>query len=236
MVRPFAQQGLFRRLVADNNRGIVAPARKSNIAKALRCEIENIRDRFIGTDRIVKILDVGCGDMGIAEILIQQIQGIEITCVDTYAPPVDEASSLRWFKYHQFDGKRLPFGDAEFDISMCVDVLHHAGSEGVGTLLHEMLRTSRFLVVKDHFETGLISRKLLQFADFYGNWGYGVNIPKQYFREDTWKQVIMNAGLDELRRINSVQIHGKIFSVIFPPRLHYISVMTKRKNGESSNT
>jgi ubiquinone/menaquinone biosynthesis C-methylase UbiE len=231
MVRPVAKHGMFRRLVADNNRGIVAPARKHNLAKVFQYEIGQIATHPYRSEGIIRILDVGCGDMGIAEALMQQMPGAEMTCVDTYAPPADDMSSPKWSKYRQFDGKRLPFDDAEFDISICVDVLHHAGSDGAELLLREMLRTSRYIVVKDHFETGWFSRILLQLADFYGNWGYGVNIPRQYFREETWKRMIQQAGLKELRRTNSVQIHGKLFSMILPPRFHFISVMTNSENG-----
>lgn len=231
MVRPVAQQGLFKKLVAENNRVIVAAARKSNIVMALRREIEQIVANSNRTEEPVRILDVGCGDMGISELLMQQMPDTEITCVDTYAPPAEESDNPRWRKYRQFDGKKLPFGDSEFDISMCVDVLHHAGIEGAETLLSEMLRTSRCVIVKDHFETGLITRTLLQLADFYGNWGYGVNIPKQYFRDESWMQAVRRAGLVELKRINSVQIHSDLLSVIFPPKLHFISVMTRREIG-----
>jgi len=229
MVRPVARHGILRKLIADNNRGFVAPARKTNIANALRLEIEQIGARK--ADGVVTILDVGCGDMGISEILTQQLPGIEITCVDTYAPPPSDAASPKWKKYRQFDGRTLPFGNAEFDISICIDVLHHAGMEGAQTLLREMLRTSRFQIVKDHFETGLVSRTLLQLADFYGNWGYGVNVPREYFREQTWRSAITKSGLEELRRINSVRIHSQLLSAVFPSKLHFISVMTRSGSG-----
>lgn len=227
MVRPVAQRGLFRKLVAGTNREMVAPERKLNIARALKQEIDQVWAQFYGSQNMIRILDVGCGDMGIAEILMQQLPGVEMTCIDTYAPSEQDTGSLKWQKYRQFDGNRLPFPNGYFDIAICVDVLHHAGLPGAEMLLRDMIRTSHFVVVKDHFEASLVSRTLLQLADFYGNWGYGVNIPRRYFRKETWNSAVTKSGLRELRRIDRVQVHGKFLSLILPARLHFVSVLTQ---------
>jgi len=225
MVRVAAQNGFFRKLVANSNRRLVAKARRSNLVNMLASEIELIDD-LVDTAVGLKLLDVGCGDMGISEGLADHLPAAEFTCVDTYLPPPEQTGVARWSKYLQFDGETLPFSDSRFDISICIDVLHHAGFDKAVRLLREMGRTSRYILVKDHFERGLVTRTLLQLSDFYGNWGYGVNIPRRYFREQTWNDVVGKSGLKEIRRVNRVQVHGRLVSSVLSPTLHFISVLT----------
>ena len=38
----------------------------------------------------IRVLDVGCGDMTLARGLLDQIEGIDLACVDIHPPPVKE--------------------------------------------------------------------------------------------------------------------------------------------------
>lgn len=66
------------------------------------------------------VLDVGCGDGLIAQLIMQtrsdlSVRGIGVLIRDGTKIPVEP-----------FDGQRLPYGNASFDVVMFVDVLHHS--------------------------------------------------------------------------------------------------------------
>ena len=82
-----------------------------------RC-IDKLGHRFRGDERL---LDVGCGDGGVARLLRGRVR--EVVAVDIEpSPQWQDADSLRFMVA---DGERLPFGDAEFDLVHSKDSLHH---------------------------------------------------------------------------------------------------------------
>ena len=50
-------------------------------------------------------------------------------------------------------------------------------------VLQKLSKSSKTIIIKDHFEHGFFSRQLLRFVDFYANYGYGVDVPKKYFNK-----------------------------------------------------
>lgn len=181
---------------------------------------------------IASLLDVGCGDMTLAET-IQTLTSIrQVTCTDIYPRP--DTTEERWAKYVPFDGKTLPFADREFDAVLLVDVLHHAEDQ-LDPLLREAARVSKLIVIKDHFEFGLYSQTLLKAMDIVGNWGYGVSIPKRYFNPARFEQLISRHRLRELRRIPEIQLYGHLPLVkwILRPRWQFISVLQSSPGASS---
>ena len=73
----------------------------------------------------IKLLDIGCGDMSIAENLMANKEGLQATCLDTYPLPEELTEEARWEKYVSFDGRTIPFEDKTFDVAVLCDVLHH---------------------------------------------------------------------------------------------------------------
>jgi len=78
-----------------------------------------------------KVLDFGCGDGIVAEIVAGRT-GAEITCVDV----IDNNLSSRPIRL--YDGRRLPFKDREFDASYASFVLHHC--DDPDAMLRELKR------------------------------------------------------------------------------------------------
>ena len=64
-------------------------------------------------------------------------------------------------------------------------------------------KISKNIIIKDHFEFGFFSRQLLRFVDFYANYAYDVNIPKEYFNYVSWKRTIKKSHLKEVELIKS---------------------------------
>src|SRR5690349_7501457 len=108
------------------------------------------------------VLDIGCGDGRLAELLMGRRADVRITGVDVLLRP-----NLRIPVKH-FDGAHLPFDDASFDCALLVDVLHHTDDPLV--LLREAQRVARrAIVVKDHTLSGTGARATLAFMDWVGN-------------------------------------------------------------------
>jgi len=228
-VRLSAQSSALKRVVARGNailRGISGGDRFSNLARTLENQFTQIRSEM---DRPPRLLDFGCGNMAIGEALDKASCVRLEACTDIYEPPAD-GDPQKWAKYRQVKEDVLPFADNAFDASMAIDVLHHAGTERAVVILRELARCSRYVVIKDHFEYGPVSRQLLRLADWYGNWAYDVNVPDRYFDMATWEQTISAAGLKEDRRTVGVTIHTGLFGLILPARLHFISVLSKSED------
>lgn len=175
----------------------------------------------------IKLVDIGCGDMSIAENLMANKEGLQATCLDTYPLPEELSEEAKWEKYVGFDGTTIPFEDKSFDVAVLCDVLHH-DFEQAERLVQEAYRVASYVIIKDHFEYGMISRQKLRLMDFVGNWGYGVSIPDYYFSTQSYEQLIQdNPAIQEIERICPIPLyqHNPIFNALFPGKLQFVSVL-----------
>ncbi len=65
------------------------------------------------------VLDIGCGSGLVAKRIQEHREDVSIRGVDVLVRP------QTYIPVKKFDGKRLPFDDASFDVTLFVDVLHH---------------------------------------------------------------------------------------------------------------
>jgi hypothetical protein len=219
-VRPRGQTpNLILASVLSYLRAFVGGDRFENLYNIIRSvtvslEIKNLR-----------LLDYGCGTMSFSHRL--QAEGVASTFIgmDIYPKPVDLRCDPIYSHYEQIseDGIEDKFG--KFDLAIAIDVLHHAAEEDYEKILRALAKTSRYVLIKDHFEYGPISRNLLRVADWYGNYAYGVNIPKRYFNRERWRTLVKSAGLTEIVVKTNVKVHGGLFGLIIRPRHHFISVL-----------
>lgn len=144
----------------------------------------------------VKALDVGCGDMSLADAISVDAPDVTWTCVDIH-PCAEEKriEDSRWNRYMQFDGKTLPFGAKQFDVVTFSDVLHHVPEELRIGLLRSAATVGSQVLIKDHFEYGAFSRLALRAMDFVGNFGYGVSVPQRYFSRSSFERLCDAADL-----------------------------------------
>jgi Methylase involved in ubiquinone/menaquinone biosynthesis len=171
-------------------------------------------------NKVLRLLDVGCGDMAIAKALASKYEKLQFICIDIY-PNIEH-----WNNYLEFDGKKIPFEDKEFDVVLFSDVLHH-DSVNMKTLLMEAKRVSNFIVIKDHFEYGLWSRRILQFADFIGNYGYGGSIPRHYFSKQSFLDLLDECRLEEIKQQCPIQLylHSNMIKLFFKSKYQFISII-----------
>lgn len=91
--------------------------RPGELRYRLRC-IDELGHEFSGDERL---LDVGCGDGGVARLLRERVG--EVVAVDVErSPDWDDSSGIA---FQIADGEELPFEDASFDLVHSKDSLHH---------------------------------------------------------------------------------------------------------------
>jgi SAM-dependent methyltransferase len=162
-----------------------------------------------------KVLDVGCGDGTLDQLILQQLPGVSIEGIDVL---VRTATKI---PVRPFDGMRIPYPDARFDVVMFVDVLHHTDDPLL--LLQEAQRVGKTILVKDHFRKGLLAGPTLRLMDWVGNAHHGVVLPYNYWSEKQWDDALRVVGLKSVEKIASLGLYPPPASWIFERRLHFIS-------------
>src|SRR3954462_6343512 len=168
--------------------------------------------------KAARVLDVGCGDALLDQALLQRRPDLRIEGVDVL---VRKGTPI---PVRQFDGRRLPFADGEYDVAMAVDVFHHA--EDAETLAAEMKRVARgSLVIKDHFLHGVPSGFILRAMDWVGNFRHGVRLPFSYWTEPEWHKAWDRCGLRPTAILRSLRLYPFPLSLIFERDLHFVAAL-----------
>jgi len=106
--------------------------------------------------------------------------------------------------------------------------LHHIGIERKGDLvqiLKNLKLKSKYILIKDHFEFNIISRVILIFMDFIGNYYNNVSIPKKYFRENEFSELIKTSNLKIVKKITNKEYYGKKFLFFNNSKFHFICLL-----------
>ncbi|MFP5269676.1 class I SAM-dependent methyltransferase [Coleofasciculus sp.] len=192
--------------------------------------VEQIHGRYIFNRRVdilsdhlaklipqnAHLLDVGCGDGLITDLIMQkrpdiQAQGIDVLVRNqTHIPVIP------------FDGQVIPFDEKTFDVVMFVDVLHH--TEDPMILLREAARvTRRAIVLKDHTCNGLFAGSTLRFMDKVGNERYSVVLPYNYWSKQRWFTAFEELFLKIDVWNKNLSLYPLPLNLIFDRSLHFVS-------------
>lgn len=165
------------------------------------------------------VLDVGCGDGGIAKALRALQPGLDIVGIDVLVRAQTQIAVTR------FDGATIPYPDESFDDVLFVDVLHHTDDPAV--LLAEAARVARrAVVVKDHVVAGVAAVPTLRFMDWVGNAHHGVALPYNYWREDQWRDAFREIGLTVESWESSLALYPVPARWLFDRQLHMLCRLT----------
>lgn len=175
----------------------------------------------------IELLDIGCGDMTLADEVGSRMTSCHIQCADIHPclPEVLERDP-RWHRYTVFDGRNLPYKDGQFDVAILSDVLHHVPPDMRLDLLRDARRVAKRVIIKDHFEYGWPSRQMLRAMDFVGNFGYGVSVPERYFDRSSFESLCKQADM----KIESMDVglqlyaHLPIVRNLLSPNWHFFAV------------
>lgn len=180
--------------------------------------------------RGASVLDVGCGDGQLAAHLGSLRPDLTIEGVDVLVRP-GAAIPVR-----SFDGTHLPLSDGSVDVALAVDVLHHASE--LRTLLADMMRVGRRIVIKDHTREGLLARETLTLMDYLGNARHGVALPCEYLAYGEWQRLFRELRLQIETWIPSLPLYPFPASLVFGRRLHFLAALsaggTERPDTRSS--
>lgn len=165
-----------------------------------------------------RVLDVGCGDGRIADLLQHKhptlaIRGIDVLARKSTHIPVET-----------FDGRVFPYEDGSFDIVMFVDTLHHTVDPTI--LLQEAVRTARTgILIKDHTLDGFLSEATLRMMDWIANADKGITLAYNYWPRNKWLEVFKDLNLSLGVWENNLGLYPWPANMWFERSLHFIALL-----------
>jgi SAM-dependent methyltransferase len=173
-----------------------------------------------------QILDVGCGDGRLGQLIMQQrpdvqIKGIDVLIREHLHIPVK-----------LFDGRVIPHADKSFDVVMFIDVLHHISDPEL--LVREAARVSRAnIIIKDHLREALFADATLRFMDWVGNERHGVVLPYNFWSRKQWREFFAEHDLKVAVFKKTLNIYPRPASWLFDRSLHFIAQLNKNNDRPS---
>ena len=163
-----------------------------------------------------EVLDVGCGDGLIGELMKRLRPELVIKGLDVLVRNATHIPVAR------FDGRALPYPDRSFDFVMFVDTLHHTIDPNI--LLREAARAARVgIIIKDHTRDGFLAGPTLRFMDWFGNARHGVALPYNYWPRSKWLDAFNDLDL----RLNvwkeDLGLYPWPANLVFERSLHFVA-------------
>jgi SAM-dependent methyltransferase len=170
----------------------------------------------------VRVLDVGCGDGLISALLHSKRPDVDVRGIDVL--PRDQPH----IPVELFDGCRIPFDDASFEVVLFSDVLHHTIDPTI--LQREACRVaSQCVVIKDHYRKGFAAAARLRVMDWVGNARFGVALPYNYWTEKQWHAAWQDIGLRPEQLVTRLGLYPVPADWLFGAQLHFIALLKNCK-------
>lgn len=155
-------------------------------------EIIGFCKKFIGQKE--EVLDIGSGTGWVAKHL-QDLLDVDVTCVDV----VNEHQT--GVPFFQYDGKKLPFDDGEYDTALLIYTLHHC-SDPLSVLKEaKRVSKSKIIIFEDTYNN-CIQKLLAKLFDYYLNKKYnpGVKLPFNFKKEEEWITIFRELNMEIVQR------------------------------------
>ena len=205
--------------------------RENQIINILLSELKDLD--FKNKNETYKILDFGSGKQ--PDIIFKLIQRLNnesnkiyhADCYDFYSDYEieklnDYNNSLSFYSFSKNNNYKT------YNVTLIIDVLHHIDLEDlneVKSTIKKIKSHTEYIIIKDHFEYSLISNLLLRIMDFVGNYHNGVFIPKKYFTKKSYKNLIEELNLKEIKRITNINYHRSYWLFFSQKKFHFLSVL-----------
>lgn len=165
------------------------------------------------------ILDIGCGDGQISELIASKVNGSSISGIDVME------RSIANIEVSKYDGLNIPHEDNSVDTCTFVDVLHHA--DDPYRVLEEAGRVARkSIVIKDHLADGFLNWEILRFMDWVGNERHGVSLPYNYLKKAEWDGYFEKLGWNLETWNTDLAIYPLWCSWAFDRKLHFVAKLS----------
>jgi hypothetical protein len=193
----------------------------------------NIISKNISSKKI-KILDFGSGfNPKIILKLDNKLRALgydsKINCVDFYSDDElkvlnSESETISFINFSQFESL-----ENRFDLVIISDVLHHIGIDRLEDEKNlKKAFKSNFILIKDHFEFSLITRYLLIFMDFIGNYKDSVSIPKNYFSHNKYSQFLQANNLEIIDKIENIKLYSFIYFPFNLKKIQFVHLLEQK--------
>jgi SAM-dependent methyltransferase len=169
--------------------------------------ILRVATRFLGPPADLSVLDVGCGP-GLADTFLHETFG-SMAGVDVSSKMVEHARRANpSVDYVVYDGGRMPFDTASFDLVFAISVLHHIDRPDRRAFAREIVRVVRpagVVAVLEHNPLNPLTRLVVSRCEF----DEGVHLVGM--RET--RRLLADAGADsvESRYILFFPWHARMF-------------------------
>jgi 2-polyprenyl-3-methyl-5-hydroxy-6-metoxy-1,4-benzoquinol methylase len=207
--------------------------REKKLSDYITFQISN----FLNNKTNLSILDFGSGKNPLVIYLIYEKLmvlypnlNIKIECFDIYKSSEitklnNKYKNINFYHIDDFDNKKNIY-----DFSLILDVLHHIDIRKKNIILDiikNLYINSQFVIIKDHFYYNNFSKLTLRVMDFIGNFYNDVSIPKIYFTQKEYNDILDKNNIIELKRITKYYYYKKIWLFFSNPHLHFISILSK---------
>jgi ubiquinone/menaquinone biosynthesis C-methylase UbiE len=131
------------------------------------------------------LLDFGCGDLSLSKLLHKEFPNLAITGVDV----VDSGVRAGGVTFTLYDGKKLPFRNNAFDVSISYHVLHHCSDPRVA--YGELCRvTKKKVLIVEPVYRNRFDLFLMKIVDRFSNgWrSVAISMPFTFQTEATWRR------------------------------------------------
>jgi SAM-dependent methyltransferase len=168
-----------------------------------------------------RVLDVGCGDGLIDQLIHGNRPDVKIEGIDVKVRPCTH------IPVNAFDGFVIPHPTQSFDVVMFVDVLHHMTDPMF--MLREAARVARNkVIIKDHIADKAFDRWILRGMDWVGNACHDVAMPFNFWSEAQWKKVFASLDLTCETWQTNLRLYCWPANLIFGRSLHYLASLSNR--------
>ena len=158
---------------------------------------------YIGDDKDIKLLDIGCGpgySLNIAKAYDIDSYGIDIV------PELEPTWKCNNFNCKVACCDAIPFEDSMFDIVVCLDVMEHIPEEGIDDTLNEIKRVGK------HNGLNLINISLREEEFKYGNETLHVTVkPSKWWVNKFWDFNFQPIQFALSKGASHIQIEAKNF-------------------------
>jgi hypothetical protein len=192
----------------------------------------------------IKIMDYGSGYFKptIAEKVYNLLSLLGINtlfiCLDLYSrKDLKDLNSKKnkMLKYYNINYLKKTSKD-KFDYCIISDVLHHIwndktkkvgceNKESIISLLKNIKKKTKHIIIKDHYENNLYDRLLLLILDFMGNYQNLTALPKKYFTKKLFNQILKKSKLKVVKKIYNRKYYPNSFLFFAKPSLHFMYLL-----------
>ena len=196
--------------------------------------ISNVLQNIVKKDKKkITILDFGSGkDAIISKYLINKFKNksfnIKIDCYDFFNKKTLKSLNKKNQFINFYDVREFYKNNKKYDYCLIIDVLHHVGVDNtkyIVKILKKLKKKSKTVIIKDHFEWSFLSRILLIFMDFIGNYHNDVSIPNKYFTELQFNKMLSQNKIKIKKKILNKRYHSKIFLFLSNPNFHFLYII-----------